>query len=82
MRAGGLFDVTSNFAKIAEVDVIIICVPTPLSKHREPDLGPVLGTGQAIVHRTFKKDSWWFWSPALIRGRLIRNWLACWRSLV
>ena len=26
MRAGGLFDVTSNFAKIAEVDVIIICV--------------------------------------------------------
>ena len=49
MRAGGLFDVTSNFAKIAEVDVIIICVPTPLSKYREPDLGSVLGTGQAIV---------------------------------
>lgn len=49
MRLGELFDVTSNFSKIAEVDVIIICVPTPLSKHREPDLGPVLGTGQAIM---------------------------------
>ena len=49
MRSGGLFDVTSNFSKIAEVDVIIICVPTPLSKHREPDLGAVLGTGQAIM---------------------------------
>ena len=49
MRSGGLFDVTSNFSKIAEVDVIIICVPTPLSKYREPDLGPVLGTGQAIM---------------------------------
>ena len=49
MRSGGMFDVTSNFSKIAEVDVIIICVPTPLSKHREPDLGAVLGTGQAIM---------------------------------
>ena len=32
MRVGGLFDVTSNFSKIADLDVIIICVPTPLSK--------------------------------------------------
>ncbi len=49
MRSGGLFQVTTDFSKIAELDVIIICVPTPLSKHREPDLGPVLGTGQAIM---------------------------------
>ena len=39
MRSGGLFQVTSDFSEIADVDVIIICVPTPLSKHREPDLG-------------------------------------------
>lgn len=49
MRSGDLFQVTTDFSKIADVDVIIICVPTPLSKHREPDLGPVLGTGQAIM---------------------------------
>ena len=49
MREDGLFQVTSDYSKIASVDVIIICVPTPLSKHREPDLGPVLGTGQALV---------------------------------
>jgi UDP-N-acetyl-D-glucosamine dehydrogenase len=49
MRAGGLFNVTTDFAEIANVDVIIICVPTPLSKHREPDLGPVLNTGKSIV---------------------------------
>jgi UDP-N-acetyl-D-glucosamine dehydrogenase len=49
MRAEGLFQVTNDFSKIADVDVIIICVPTPLSKHREPDLGPVLGTGRAIM---------------------------------
>ena len=49
MRAEGGFRVTTDFTKIADVDVIIICVPTPLSKHREPDLGPVLGTGRAIM---------------------------------
>ncbi|MDB2462196.1 nucleotide sugar dehydrogenase [Alphaproteobacteria bacterium] len=49
MRKDDLFLVTTDFSKIADVDVIIICVPTPLSKHREPDLGPVLGTGLAIM---------------------------------
>ena len=49
MRANGLFNVTTDFAKIADVDVIIICVPTPLSKHREPDLEPVLNTGRSIA---------------------------------
>ena len=49
MRADGLFNVTTDFGKIADVDVIIICVPTPLSKHREPDLEPVLNTGRSIA---------------------------------
>ena len=37
MSANG-FKATSDFSKIAEVDVIIICVPTPLGVHNEPDL--------------------------------------------
>lgn len=45
----GLFDVTVDFERISEVDAIVICVPTPLSKHREPDLGPVLNTGRSIA---------------------------------
>ena len=49
MRADGLFNVTTDFSQIADVDVIIICVPTPLSKHRDPDLGPVLNTGKSIM---------------------------------
>ncbi|MBL69986.1 MAG: UDP-N-acetyl-D-glucosamine dehydrogenase, partial [Rhodobiaceae bacterium] len=49
MRADDLFDVTTDFTQISNVDVIIICVPTPLSKHREPDLGPVLNTGKSIM---------------------------------
>ena len=49
MRDANIFDATDDFSKLSEVDAIVICVPTPLSKHREPDLGPVLNTGQSIV---------------------------------
>ena len=48
MLSDKLLDVTTDFSKIKEVDAIVICVPTPLSKHREPDLGPVLNTGKVI----------------------------------
>ena len=47
MSADG-FKATSNFSKIAEVDVIIICVPTPLGVHNEPDLSYILGTLEYI----------------------------------
>ena len=33
-----MFLPTNNFEEIKKVDVIIICVPTPLNSHREPDL--------------------------------------------
>lgn len=44
-----LFRSTTNFSEIANVDAVIICVPTPLTKNREPDLGPVLNTGRSIA---------------------------------
>lgn len=37
-------EATTDFSKIANVDAIIICVPTPLNKYREPDLSFVLNT--------------------------------------
>ncbi len=40
---------TNQFEEINEVDVVIICVPTPLTKNREPDLQPVLATGASIA---------------------------------
>ena len=43
------FSVTSDFARIAEVDAIILCVPTPLSKFREPDLGFVIDSCERIA---------------------------------
>jgi len=32
------FRETSDFARLSEMDVIVICVPTPLDEHHEPDL--------------------------------------------
>ena len=44
-----LISATSDMERLSEVDVIIICVPTPLSPHREPDLSYVLQTTHAIA---------------------------------
>ncbi|MBV9079209.1 MAG: nucleotide sugar dehydrogenase [Methylobacteriaceae bacterium] len=49
MRQGGRFRATADFAEVAAVDAILICVPTPLTRHREPDLGYVTGTAHAIA---------------------------------
>ncbi len=47
-RAHG-FTATTDFAKLAEQDAIILCVPTPLTHHREPDLSYITDTGHAIA---------------------------------
>lgn len=44
-----LIDVTHDMTRLREVDVIIICVPTPLDIHREPDLTYVTETAYAIA---------------------------------
>jgi UDP-N-acetyl-D-glucosamine dehydrogenase len=49
------FKATSKFTSLRNIDCIIICVPTPLTKHREPDLSYVLGTGE-IIAKYLKKD--------------------------
>ncbi|ESW88970.1 UDP-N-acetyl-D-glucosamine dehydrogenase [Mesorhizobium sp. LSJC280B00] len=47
--ASGRFRATADFAELAVCDVIIICVPTPLTKHREPDLSFVRNTAGNIA---------------------------------
>ncbi len=44
----GLLTVTADFARSAEADALIICVPTPLTVHREPDLSFVTGTLESL----------------------------------
>lgn len=47
-RARGL-EATTDFAGVAEADAIIICVPTPLGRYREPDLSFVTNTIDALA---------------------------------
>lgn len=46
---GGRFEPTGDFSRISEVEAVLICVPTPLGDHREPDLQYVLNTGRTIA---------------------------------
>lgn len=48
-RAQGRFEATSDFSRLGEADAVIICVPTPLGRHLEPDLSYIEKTGDAIA---------------------------------
>src|SRR5437764_586228 len=45
----GTFSAASDFSRIKEVDAIIICVPTPLDKNREPDISYIMDTGKSFA---------------------------------
>lgn len=44
----GKLKTTTDFSRLPEVDAIIICVPTPLDEHREPDMTYIVNTGDTI----------------------------------
>jgi UDP-N-acetyl-D-glucosamine dehydrogenase len=52
---GGLRDVaerihaSTHYARLARADVAIVCVPTPLTRNREPDLGPLIDCARALA---------------------------------
>ena len=58
MRRSGQFAATGDFARLNELDAVILCLPTPLTRHREPDLSFVERTAEALA-------------PYLRRGQLI-----------
>ncbi|RRW46123.1 nucleotide sugar dehydrogenase [Pseudomonas luteola] len=43
------FEATTDFTRASDVDALILCVPTPLNKYREPDLSFVLNTTDSLV---------------------------------
>jgi UDP-N-acetyl-D-glucosamine dehydrogenase len=49
LAASDRFEGTLQFERLAEVDVVILCVPTPLGPHREPDLSFVEKTTEAVA---------------------------------
>ena len=48
MKARG-FEATARFDRLGEADAVIICVPTPLTEARDPDLGYVVASARAIA---------------------------------
>jgi len=56
--AAGRFSATSDFSRARELDAVLICVPTPLTPAREPDLSYIVGTGESLA-------------PHLRRGQLV-----------
>ena len=53
-----LCDATTDFSRIPEADAVLLCVPTPLDEHREPDMTYIEGTVRTIA-------------PHLRRGQLV-----------
>ena len=47
--SNGKLKVTTDFSKLPKVDAIIICVPTPLDEHREPDMSYVVNTAKTVA---------------------------------
>jgi len=45
----GRFSVSSDLALVRQAEAVVICVPTPLNKNREPDISYILKTGEAIA---------------------------------
>jgi UDP-N-acetyl-D-glucosamine dehydrogenase len=43
------FSATTDFSRIKDLDAVIICVPTPLNKNREPDISYIVQTGKVIA---------------------------------
>ncbi len=58
LASSELCDATTDFSRIPEADAVLLCVPTPLDEHREPDMSYVEGTVRTIA-------------PHLRRGQLV-----------
>jgi UDP-N-acetyl-D-glucosamine dehydrogenase len=49
--AGGRIEATTDFDRLRDCDAILVCVPTPLGRHREPDLSYIRVTADEVARR-------------------------------
>jgi UDP-N-acetyl-D-glucosamine dehydrogenase len=54
----GNFEASTDFRRVKEVEAVVICVPTPLNRNREPDISYIIETGKAIA-------------PHIVKGALV-----------
>src|SRR5512137_74930 len=52
--ASGRFRASTDFDELAGCDAVLICVPTPLGHHREPDLSFVINSSREVAKRLHK----------------------------
>lgn len=50
----GNFSASTDFSKVNECDAVIICVPTPLTPQRDPDISYIINTGKSIAPHLHK----------------------------
>src|SRR4029077_19935690 len=48
-RVVGRIHASTHYARLAKADAVLICVPTPLTRNREPDLGPLVDSTRALA---------------------------------
>jgi UDP-N-acetyl-D-glucosamine dehydrogenase len=48
-EVGERIHATSRYAPLEQADAVLICVPTPLTRNREPDLGPLIDAARALA---------------------------------
>ena len=48
LRESEVCNYTTDFSRIPEADALLMCIPTPLNEHREPDLSFVINTSKTI----------------------------------
>jgi len=53
---GNKFKVSTDFSSVGQLDCILICVPTPLNKNREPDMSYIISTAQKISPYVLKNQ--------------------------
>jgi UDP-N-acetyl-D-glucosamine dehydrogenase len=54
MVRAGTFSASTDFGRVKEVSAVVICVPTPLNKNREPDISYIVETGRAMARHLQK----------------------------
>jgi UDP-N-acetyl-D-glucosamine dehydrogenase len=48
-EVSGRIHVTTRYASLGQADAVLVCVPTPLTRNREPDLGPLMDATRALA---------------------------------
>ena len=51
LTEAGLIGATTSWDAMRAVEAVVICLPTPLTEHREPDLSAVLGAAESLAQR-------------------------------